>query len=98
MRVKERILAIIENIDFQEYIEEKSTCPECKRKSLIRHIRKEKQQSWRGRWFVEYCTDEGCEHWDCGFLTGRYKPRPDKEYRVISDQPTNKSSEGRRNE
>ena len=82
-QIKEKVLTIIEKLDFNEYLEEKSSCPECKEKSLIRHIQKEDQQKWKGRWYVEHCNGEECEYWNCGFLTKKYKPQKDEEYRKV---------------
>lgn len=68
MKIKEQVLAIIERMDFSEYIEEKGRCPKCYKNTLVRHIQREQQQKRAGRWHVEYCTDEGCAYWNCGFL------------------------------
>ena len=81
-QIKEKVLAIIEKLDFNEYLEEKSSCPECKEKSLIRHIQKEDQQKWKGRWFVEHCSGE-CDYWNCGFLTKKYRPQKSDNYKKV---------------
>jgi len=80
MEVKEHILAIIGKIDFEEYLEEKDSCPTCHEESLIRHISKEPAEKWTGKWFVEYCTEEGCPYWTCGFLPASYRPKKPEEY------------------
>lgn len=72
-------------MDFSEYIEEKSICPECGKQSLVRHIRKEPSQKWAGRWYVEHCDDEDCTYWNCGFFTKKYKPKKPKDYRLVPD-------------
>lgn len=75
MRSK-KLLAILGSMDFTEYMEEKTKCPKCgEEESLTRHIRKEPQQSWSERWFVEFCDD--CDYWNCGFTTKRFKPTKD---------------------
>lgn len=88
MKVKEKAMGIINRMDFSEYIEEKSKCPECEKQSLIRHIRKEPSQKWAGKWYVEYCTGEDCTYWDCGFLPKKYKPKAPSTYRFIPDETT----------
>lgn len=70
--VNEKVLAMLGKMDFQEYLEEKADCPECKHKdTLTRHVRREPQQKASGRWFVEFCSE--CEYWNCGFTGKRYK-------------------------
>jgi len=86
LKIKERIIGIINQMDFSEYLEEKSTCPECKEKSLIRHIQKEPNQKWKGQWFVEHCSEEDCAYWNCGFLSKKYKPQSEGKYRHISNE------------
>ena len=84
MKPKEKMLTIIEKLDFNEYLEEKSSCPKCKNESLTRHIQKEDQQKWKGRWFVEYCGEEECDYYNTGFLTKKYRPQKDEKYRKIN--------------
>lgn len=73
MSVKEQVIALWKS-RFEEVFEERCTCPTCKeKKALIRHIVKEPDQKWAGRWFVEYCENEECPYWDCGFLPKRYR-------------------------
>ena len=79
--VNKKVLAILGSMDFQEYMEEKTKCPKCKEETLTRHIRKEPQQKWRGRWFVEFC--DNCDYWDCGFTPKRFKPS--ENIRIIKD-------------
>jgi len=67
--IKEKVVMIISKMDFSEGVEEKRDCPKCKSKgSVIRNIAKEPQQGMMGKWFVEHCTNDDCDHWDCGFI------------------------------
>lgn len=85
--IKEQVIAIWSK-SFEEVMEEKTVCPKCEDESLIRHIVKEPAQGWIGRWFVEYCDNRECPHWDCGFLNKNYKPQGD--LRRIAEVPKRK--------
>jgi len=55
-------------MEFEESVEVKRDCPKCGGKStVLRRIAKEASQSMVKRWYVEYCTVETCEYWNCGF-------------------------------
>ena len=56
-------------IQFEETVEttENLKCPKCNKGSVIRRVYKELQQPLSGCWFIEYCTEDECKHWDCGF-------------------------------
>lgn len=84
MSIKEQVIALWKK-NFEEVLEEKCKCPECKQDTLIRHITKETSQKWAGRWFVEYCGEGDCPYWDCGFLGKGYKPK--EEYKWIPEVP-----------
>jgi len=64
-----------EFIQFEESYEIKGKCPKpnCGGE-VIRHISKEHQQGWGGRWFIEYCTESDCDYISCGFTPANYKP------------------------
>jgi len=75
LRIKKQVIALWET-RFEESLEERCNCPECKgKKCLSRRIVKEPEQKWAGRWYVEYCMNDECPYWDCGFLPKRYRPR-----------------------
>ena len=66
--LKDKIIKIFENMEFEESVEVKRDCPKCGGKStVLRRIAKEASQSMVKRWYVEYCTVETCEYWNCGF-------------------------------
>jgi len=69
MEIKERVLAILSQIDFSESQEVRLDCPKCHKKgSVIRRISMEKQQKMKGKWYVEHCEEDTCDYWDSGFL------------------------------
>ena len=94
MGIKENIIALWRN-RFEEVLEEKRNCPECKsKKTVIRHIVKEPQQKLYKRWFVEWCSESNCPHWTCGFLPRRYKPQSELEWK---NEKISKSSRENKN-
>lgn len=55
-------------MEFEESVEVKHDCPKCgKKNTVIRRIAKEPNQNMVGRWYVEYCDDNDCDFWSCGF-------------------------------
>jgi len=90
MSIKEQVIALWK-IRFEEVLEEKCACPECKsKKSVSRHIVKEPDQKWAARWYVEYCMNDECPYWNCGFLPKKYKPK--EEYKWLSESPKRRKS------
>lgn len=68
MTLKETVLGIIERMDFSECLEVKMNCPKCSGKGTVtRRITMEKQQKMKGKWYIETCSNEGCDYWNAGF-------------------------------
>lgn len=78
---KEILLGIIERMEFLESYEVKEKCPKCGGE-VIRHIRKEPQQKWGYRWYVEYCSNPNCDYLNTGFTPKDYKPKKSKRFKI----------------
>lgn len=42
-------------------------CPKCGKRTVERHIVRELQQSRKGQWFIEFCTNPKCDYYYAGF-------------------------------
>jgi len=72
---KKDLVTMIKKMEFEESYEIINKCPKCGGK-VIRHVRKENQQSWAGRWYVEYCSEnDECDYFNTGFTSKNYNPR-----------------------
>ena len=71
---KDELMAILEKMEFEESYEIIDKCPRCGGK-VIRRVRKEPQQDWAGRWYVEQCEEDDCTYFAVGFLPKKYNPR-----------------------
>lgn len=48
-------------------VKEGLICPKCRKKTLVRTIARELNQSKKGRWFLERCNNPECDYWSGGF-------------------------------
>ena len=69
LKVKEQVLELISRMNFEETLEERRDCPQCKgKKTVIRQISVELKEKKMGAWFIEHCSEESCSYWHCGFV------------------------------